>query len=93
MSTAKPTLLPEGSLIADTHVSTQHPRLLRLREVLHRTGMSRSRAYACIADGLFPPPVKLGRTSAWVESEVDTWIKAKIFQRDQLIEKDMLSNR
>jgi prophage regulatory protein len=87
MSTAKATLPPDGSLITGAHVSTPHPRLLRLREVLHRTGMSRSRVYACMASEQFPRPVKLGRTSAWLESEIEAWIAAKVAQRDQLFEK------
>ncbi|UJJ56836.1 MULTISPECIES: helix-turn-helix transcriptional regulator [Rhodanobacter] len=87
MSTAKSTLPPEGSPITGTHIPTQHPRLLRLRDVLYRTGMSRSRVYAHMAEGQFPRLVKLGRSSAWLESEIEAWIAAKIAQRDQLFEK------
>ena len=33
----------------------------------------------------FPRPTKLGpRAVAWVESEVDAWIDARIAERDQL---------
>lgn len=87
MSTAKSTLPSEDSPSAGIHISTQHPRLLRLREVLYRTGMSRSRVYAHMAEGQFPRPVKLGRTSTWLESEIEAWIAAKIAQRDKLFEK------
>ena len=56
-------------------------RLLRLPEVLHRIGISRSGLYQRMADGEFPPPVKLGRTSVWIEDEIDAWMNALIAQR------------
>ena len=46
--------------------------LLRLPEVLSRTGESRSSAYEKIKQGKFPPPIKIGpRASAWIESEIE----------------------
>jgi prophage regulatory protein len=54
-------------------------RLIRLRDVRQRTGLSSSSIYAKISDGLFPRPVKLGpRASAWIEGEVSQWIEAQI---------------
>jgi len=32
-------------------------------------------------DGL-PKPIKIGKVSGWIESEVDTWLKHKIAERD-----------
>lgn len=50
--------------------------LLRLPDVMSRTGLSRSAVYAL--EG-FPKPVKLsGRAVAWVRSEVDAWIQETI---------------
>lgn len=56
-------------------------RLLRLPIVLHMTGLARSSLYKAIGaassnDG-FPRPVKLGRASAWPESEVRDWIERR----------------
>ena len=57
--------------------------LLRLREVCRRTGLSRSAIYRGIAAGVFPAPVKLSeRATAWSSGEVETWISARIAQRD-----------
>jgi prophage regulatory protein len=40
---------------------------------------SKPTIYAWIADGLFPPPVKLGaKSSAWPASEVNTILAARI---------------
>ncbi|UJJ60324.1 helix-turn-helix transcriptional regulator [Rhodanobacter thiooxydans] len=46
--------------------------------------MSRSWIYREVAEGCFPKPLKLNLTSAWLESDVDSWIQAKVDQRDQL---------
>ncbi|UOR15832.1 AlpA family phage regulatory protein [Qipengyuania aquimaris] len=55
-------------------------RLIRLPEVLSKTGHSRSRLYA---DDTFPRRVRLGaRGVAWVEAEVDEWIRERIESRD-----------
>lgn len=84
MNSAKATWPPEDSLTEGTYPSVRH-RLLRLGEVLYRTGMSRSGAYVYMAKGQFPRPVKLGRTSAWPEDEIEAWITARIAQRDRLM--------
>jgi prophage regulatory protein len=59
-------------------------RLIRLPEVLSKTGGSRTAIYAGVEQGTFPSPVKIGRTRAiaWVEDEVDAWIEAQIEARD-----------
>ena len=57
-------------------------QLLRLPEVKNRTGASRSTIYALEALGRFPQHVNLGvRCTAWVASEVDEWISARIAER------------
>lgn len=57
-------------------------RLIRLREVMAKTGLSKSYVYALAKKGLLPKPVKLSeRSSAWVESEIQNWIDERIKQR------------
>ena len=54
-------------------------RLLRLPEVIERTGLSRSSLYQRINQGTFPKPIKLGkRASAWPCSEIDQWVELTI---------------
>ncbi|MBZ4073447.1 AlpA family phage regulatory protein, partial [Escherichia fergusonii] len=36
--------------------------------------------YRLIKDGLFPKPVKLGRSSRWLKSEVENWLQERINQ-------------
>jgi prophage regulatory protein len=51
-------------------------RLLRLPDVLQRTGLSRTSLYRLAAAQRFPKPVKIGlRSSAWRQSEVSEWIQ------------------
>lgn len=58
------------------------PRLLRLPEVLERTGMGRTNLRARVKAGTFPEPCKLGTLDAWVEAEVTAWIQDRIRERD-----------
>jgi prophage regulatory protein len=53
-------------------------RLLRLPEVMGCVELGRSRLYALVAQGSFPKPIKLGRSSAWIESEITKWVAERI---------------
>ncbi len=54
-------------------------RILRLPEVLARTGLSRSTVYMRLELGRFPKPISLGgRAVGWIESEIDAWIRERI---------------
>ena len=54
-------------------------RILRLPEVLKRTGLSRSTIYVRLAEGRFPQPVRLGdRAVGWIEAEIDEWVRERI---------------
>ena len=50
-------------------------RIIRLRTVLDRTGLSRSTLYRKIGEGSFPPQLKISVHGAgWSEAEVERWI-------------------
>lgn len=51
-----------------------HDELRKMREVLEMTRLSKSTIYKLIADGTFPAPVKVGRSSMWKYSAVLSWI-------------------
>ncbi|AMH00530.1 AlpA family transcriptional regulator [Serratia liquefaciens] len=42
------------------------------------TGMTDKWFYKLISEGLFPMPIKLGRSSRWRKSEVETWMQQRI---------------
>lgn len=53
--------------------------LLRLPDVMRKTGLSRSTIYDRIQKEIFPSPISLGdRAVGWVESEINEWIAARI---------------
>lgn len=51
-------------------------RVIRLPEVMHKSGLSKSVIYELVKDGSFPSPVMLGeRRRGWIEEEVEAWIQ------------------
>jgi prophage regulatory protein len=61
-------------------------RLIKMPEVKSKTGLSDSKVYDEVAKGNLKPPVPLGSNSvAWVESEVDEYILARIAERDEAL--------
>lgn len=51
-------------------------RVLRIRQVCARVGLSVATIYKLIGEGKFPKQVKLGeRASGWLEADIDAWIE------------------
>lgn len=69
-------------------MDTSPPRLIRLPDVIAKTGLCRSTIYnrykinpsrPADYDPTFPPPIRLGvRSVAWVEAEIDRWVMGRI---------------
>ncbi|MCA6127299.1 MAG: AlpA family transcriptional regulator [Alcanivorax sp.] len=58
-------------------------RIIRLPEVIAKTGLGRSTIYKLISEDLFPKSVPLmPRVVGWIESEVEEWILERIAERD-----------
>ncbi|MCA6953700.1 MULTISPECIES: helix-turn-helix transcriptional regulator [Pectobacterium] len=47
------------------------------------TGLTDKWFYKLIQLGEFPKPIKLGRSSRWLQSEVETWLQQRIDQSRQ----------
>lgn len=59
-------------------------RFLRLPEVIHQCGLSRSTLYDLIARNAFPAQVSLGgKNVAWLQSEVSVWMAERIAERNR----------
>lgn len=57
-------------------------RIIRLKTVIARSGLSRSTIYRKIAEGTFPPQVKISfKGSGWHEAELDRWIANPVAYR------------
>lgn len=52
-------------------------RVLRIRGVCARVGLSRPQIYKMEREGKFPRRINLtGRSRGWLEHEVDAWLEA-----------------
>lgn len=59
-------------------------RIIRLNTVLDRTGLSRSTIYRKIAEGTFPPQIRISINGAgWHESDLDCWIANPVAWRPE----------
>ena len=53
--------------------------MLRLPEVMKKTGLGRSQVYKLVQQNQFENQIRLGSSAvAWLESEIETWIEKKI---------------
>ncbi|GAB7198382.1 MULTISPECIES: helix-turn-helix transcriptional regulator [Dickeya] len=60
-------------------------RLIRLKDVISKTGLPRSTLYRRMKEGLFPLNVSIGENSvAWVEHEVNDWINDSLKNRKSM---------
>ena len=64
-----------------TKMQTDTPdRILRIRTVLERTGLSRATLYRKIQQGSFPRQIKISmRCAGWRESAIAEWLKNPMF--------------
>ena len=59
-------------------------RLLPIRVVVEKVGISRPYIWKLIGEGAFPRPLHLGkRARAWRTDEIDAWIEARTAERDR----------
>ncbi|WP_320711081.1 helix-turn-helix transcriptional regulator [Enterobacter asburiae] len=71
------TLNTNINVSTDTLLSAQDP-LIDMTYITTYTGMTDKWFYKLIGDGLFPKPIKLGRSSRWFKSEVESWMRQRI---------------
>ena len=59
----------------DRNAPIREDRIIRLKTVLSRTGLSRSTIYRKIAEGTFPAQLKISTNgTGWHESDINRWI-------------------
>jgi prophage regulatory protein len=74
---------PTPTPVEVTQPRRQGLHYIRLREVCSRVSLRPSSLYRLIQLGRFPKQVKLSeRTAAWIESEVEAFMDARIVERD-----------
>ena len=59
-------------------------KLLRLRDVIKITSLSKKTIYDYMAEGKFPKNILLGpKISVWIEREIQEWINSQILLNRQ----------
>ncbi|WP_212025515.1 helix-turn-helix transcriptional regulator [Citrobacter portucalensis] len=53
-------------------------QFIDMKFITQLTGLSDKWFYKLIKDGLFPKPIKLGRASRWLKSDVEQWLYYRI---------------
>lgn len=53
-------------------------QLVDMKFITAFTGLTDKWFYKLIQDGVFPKPIKLGRSSRWLKSEVENWLQQQI---------------
>ncbi|EHT08620.1 TPA: helix-turn-helix transcriptional regulator [Enterobacter hormaechei subsp. xiangfangensis] len=66
-----------------TDYSVLNDQLVTMTFITQLTGLTDKWFYKLIKDGEFPKPIKLGRSSRWLESEVEAWLQQRIAQSRQ----------
>lgn len=74
---AQDNLTMEDSIMTE-HISLLDDQLVDMRFITKLTGLTDKWFYKLIKDGLFPKPIKLGRSSRWKKSEIEDWLEKRI---------------
>jgi prophage regulatory protein len=61
--------------------AAKYARFIGKTEVLNRVGASYPTIWQWMREGKFPRSRELGGRSAWIESEIETWIKGRPIRR------------
>lgn len=61
-----------------TEYSVLNDQFVDMKFITQLTGLTDKWFYRLIQDGLFPKPIKLGRSSRWLRSEVEAWLQQRI---------------
>ncbi|EMM7669232.1 helix-turn-helix transcriptional regulator [Atlantibacter subterraneus] len=55
-------------------------QFIDMKFITQLTGLSDKWFYKLIQDGLFPKPIKLGRASRWLKSDLEEWLYYRIYE-------------
>ncbi len=66
-----------------TPASLLNDKFVDMVFITQLTGLTDKWFYKLIQLGEFPKPIKLGRSSRWLQSEVEAWLQQRIAQSRQ----------
>lgn len=67
----------------NTDTPVLNDQFVDMKFITRLTGLTDKWFYKLIQDGVFPKPIKLGRSSRWLESEVEAWLQQRIAESRQ----------
>ncbi|WP_109408610.1 helix-turn-helix transcriptional regulator [Proteus genomosp. 4] len=59
-------------------ISLLDNQFIDMKFITQLTGLTDKWFYKLIQDGEFPRPIKFGRSSRWLKSEVESWLQIRI---------------
>lgn len=66
--------------IQNNNTSLLNDKMVDMKFITEFTGLTDKWFYKLISEGQFPKPIKLGRSSRWLESEVAKWVNERVDQ-------------
>ena len=68
-------------------------RILRMKQAIEKTGLSRSSIYNLMADGQFPRSIKISeRAAGWVEDDIEAYLAAVISGKGREHVKELVAS-
>ncbi|HAT3636843.1 TPA: AlpA family transcriptional regulator [Raoultella ornithinolytica] len=64
----------------NTRLSLLEDQFVNMAYITSLTGLTDKWFYKLIKDDVFPKPIKMGRSSRWLKSEVEAWLQERINQ-------------
>lgn len=64
--------------IQTTDIPLLNDQFIDMKFITKLTGLTDKWFYKLIQDGEFPKPIKLGRSSRWLRSEIEQWLQNRI---------------
>ncbi|MEQ5450290.1 helix-turn-helix transcriptional regulator [Providencia rettgeri] len=64
--------------IQTTGTPLLNDQFIDMKFITALTGLTDKWFYKLIQDGEFPKPIKLGRSSRWLKSEIENWLQERI---------------
>ena len=71
-------LITTGESNMTTETLLTEDKLVDMLFITTLTGLTDKWFYKLIKDGEFPKPIKLGRSSRWLQSEVENWLRERV---------------
>lgn len=67
-----------SSIMSTQAIPLLDDQFVDMKFITKLTGLTDKWFYKLIQDGEFPKPIKLGRSSRWLKSEVENWLQQRI---------------